>query len=133
MGNACELSKPNIHSLVTPSIPSNVLLSLTTVQLRLSLSLFLPVSLIHSLNSKSCYDRRSVGQSVLVSVTHIGPMTKTKQTPWPLVRKRTIPTDRPRILVANFVDRGVSRGQRGGSPTVVNLSFLDWSRYFSFR
>jgi hypothetical protein len=26
----------------------------------------------------------------------------------------------------------VSRGQRGGSPTVVNLSFLDLSRYFSF-
>jgi hypothetical protein len=24
-----------------------------------------------------------------------------------------------------FVDRGVSRGQRGGSPTVVNLGFLD--------
>jgi hypothetical protein len=32
-----------------------------------------------------------------------------------------------------FVDRGVSRGQRGGSPTVVNLSFLDRSRYFSFK
>jgi hypothetical protein len=32
---------------------------------------------------------------------------------------------------ANFVDRGVSRGQRGGSPTVVNLSFLDQNRYFS--
>jgi hypothetical protein len=29
------------------------------------------------------------------------------------------------ILVPTFVDRGVSRGQRGGSPTVVNLSFLD--------
>jgi hypothetical protein len=28
--------------------------------------------------------------------------------------------------VSTFVDRGVSRGQRGGSPTVVNLSFLDW-------
>jgi hypothetical protein len=28
-------------------------------------------------------------------------------------------------LVSTFVDRGVSRGQRGGSPTVVNLSFLD--------
>jgi hypothetical protein len=27
--------------------------------------------------------------------------------------------------VPTFVDRGVSRGQRGGSPTVVNLSFLD--------
>jgi hypothetical protein len=24
-----------------------------------------------------------------------------------------------------FVDRGVSRGQPGGSPTVFNLSFLD--------
>jgi hypothetical protein len=30
-----------------------------------------------------------------------------------------------RKLVSTFVDRGVSRGQRGGSPTVVNLSFLD--------
>jgi hypothetical protein len=30
-----------------------------------------------------------------------------------------------RNLVSTFADRGVSRGQRGGSPTVVNLSFLD--------
>jgi hypothetical protein len=35
-------------------------------------------------------------------------------------------------LVPAFVDRGVLRGQRGGSPTVVNLSFLDRNRYFSF-
>jgi hypothetical protein len=35
--------------------------------------------------------------------------------------------------VPTFVDRGVSRGQRGGSLTVVNLSFLDRSRYFSFK
>jgi hypothetical protein len=27
--------------------------------------------------------------------------------------------------VPTFVDRGVSRGQRGGSPTVINLHFLD--------
>jgi hypothetical protein len=57
-----------------------------------------------------------------------------QQTSWPLVRKRTIPTDRPplvhEILVPTVVDRGVSRGQRGGSPTVVNLSFLDRSSYF---
>jgi hypothetical protein len=33
-----------------------------------------------------------------------------------------------RNLVPTFVDRGVSRGQRGGSLTVVNLSFLDRSR-----
>jgi hypothetical protein len=30
-----------------------------------------------------------------------------------------------RNLVPTFVDRGVSRGQRGGSPTVANLSFID--------
>jgi hypothetical protein len=35
--------------------------------------------------------------------------------------------------VPTFVDSGVSRGQRGRSPTVVNLSFLDRSRYFSFK
>jgi hypothetical protein len=38
-----------------------------------------------------------------------------------------------RNLVPNLVDRGVLNGQRGGSPTVVNLSFLDRSRYFSFE
>jgi hypothetical protein len=38
-----------------------------------------------------------------------------------------------RNLVPTFVDRGVSRGKRGGSPTVVNLSFLDRSRYFFFQ
>jgi hypothetical protein len=37
------------------------------------------------------------------------------------------------ILVPSFVDRGVSRGQRGGIPTVVNLSFLNRSRYFPFQ
>jgi hypothetical protein len=36
-------------------------------------------------------------------------------------------------LVATFADRGVSRGQRGGSHAVVNLSFLAQSRYFSFK
>jgi hypothetical protein len=38
-----------------------------------------------------------------------------------------------RNLVPTFVDRGMSSGQRGGSPTVVNLSFLDRSHYFSFK
>jgi hypothetical protein len=37
------------------------------------------------------------------------------------------------FLVPTFVDRGVSRGQRGGSLTVINLSFLDRSCYFSFQ
>jgi hypothetical protein len=34
-----------------------------------------------------------------------------------------------RNLVPIFADRGVSRGQLGGSLTVVNLRFLDRSRY----
>jgi hypothetical protein len=52
-----------------------------------------------------------------------------KEIPWPLVQQANS-TDWAtatcrRNLVPTFVDRGVSRGQRGGSPTVVNLSFLD--------
>jgi hypothetical protein len=34
------------------------------------------------------------------------------------------------ILVQTFVDRGVSRGQRGGTSTAINLNVLDRSRYF---
>jgi hypothetical protein len=35
-----------------------------------------------------------------------------------------------RKLVPTFADRGVSRGQCVGSPTAVNLCFLDQNRYF---
>jgi hypothetical protein len=38
-----------------------------------------------------------------------------------------------RNLVPTFVDRGVSRGQRGGFLTVVNISFIDRSRNFPFK
>jgi hypothetical protein len=38
-----------------------------------------------------------------------------------------------RNLMSTSADRGVSRGQRGGTPTSVNLSFLDWSRYLFFQ
>jgi hypothetical protein len=38
-----------------------------------------------------------------------------------------------RILVPTFVDRGMSLGQRGGTSTAVNLSFLDRSLYFFFQ
>jgi hypothetical protein len=68
--------------------------------------------------SKLCYDLPSVGQSVLVSGHNLGPVTNfsfkkavfwdvaprpqnkqtNKQTPWPLVRERTIPTDRPPLV-----------------------------------
>jgi hypothetical protein len=36
-------------------------------------------------------------------------------------------------IVQNFVDRGLSRGQRGGHHTAVNLSFLDRSHYFFYQ
>jgi hypothetical protein len=39
-----------------------------------------------------------------------------------LVRERTIPTERSPLvakLVPTFTDRGVSRGQRGGSYTAI--------------
>jgi hypothetical protein len=38
-----------------------------------------------------------------------------------------------RILVPIYADTEVSGGQCGGSPTVVNLSFLDRSLYFFFQ
>jgi hypothetical protein len=38
-----------------------------------------------------------------------------------------------RNLMPTFADRGVWRGQLGISPMVVNLRFLDWSRYFSLQ
>jgi hypothetical protein len=38
-----------------------------------------------------------------------------------------------RILVPTFADRGMSRGQRGGTLTAINLTFLDRSRYFLFQ
>jgi hypothetical protein len=38
-----------------------------------------------------------------------------------------------RILVPTFADRGVSRDQRGGKTTAVNLSFLDRTHHFFFQ
>jgi hypothetical protein len=38
-----------------------------------------------------------------------------------------------RNSVPTIVDRGVSRGQSAGSPTVVNLSFLDRSHSNGYR
>jgi hypothetical protein len=38
-----------------------------------------------------------------------------------------------RILVSTFADRGVSSGLRGGTPTAVNLNFLDRRNYFFFQ
>jgi hypothetical protein len=50
-----------------------------------------------------------------------------QQTPGLLVRKRLIDSS------LKFAERGVPRGQRDGTLTAVILSFLDRSRYFSFK
>jgi hypothetical protein len=62
-------------------------------------------------------------------------MTTKKKTPWLLVCKRTVLTERP-SLVGEFWYQllqieGVSRGQCSRTPTAINLSFIDWSYYLS--
>ena len=59
-----------------------------------------------------------------------------QKTPWPLSASelyRESSRRRSAKLVPTFADRGVSRGRRNGSPTAVNLCFLDRSRYFLFK
>jgi hypothetical protein len=61
---------------------------------------------------------------------------QTKQTPLPLVRKRTIPTERPPPIGGFECQLLWTEGCLGrcrGTPTAVNISFLDRSRYFFFQ
>jgi hypothetical protein len=52
-----------------------------------------------------------------------------------LVRKRTIPTERPPLVgeVPTIADRGVLRGRGVTDPHAVFPAFLDGSRYFSIK
>jgi hypothetical protein len=76
-----------------------------------------------------------------ISTLHIYPLmaesqltlSNIKETPWLLVRKRTIPTERPPLVgevSANFCGWRVSRGHCNRSPRPL-ICFLDQSRYFS--
>jgi hypothetical protein len=81
------------------------------------------------------HETKSRGISDFCPVQHRGTLLTTKQiktnsvalspqanyTDWSTATCR-------RNLVPTVVDRGVSPGKRGGSPVVVNLSFLDRSR-----
>jgi hypothetical protein len=78
-----------------------------------------------------CLHRRITQQMLLAYHRHnktnsVAFRPQAKYTDWSTTAFR-------RNLVPTFVDRGVSRGQRGGSPTAVNLSFLDRSSYFFFQ
>jgi hypothetical protein len=62
--------------------------------------------------------------------------SQNKQNPWPLVRKRTITTERPPLVCELYFQLLRIEGCRVVSatdPHVVNLNFLDWSRYFPFK
>jgi hypothetical protein len=65
-------------------------------------------------------------QTSTVCIHSVAPSPRANYTDWTTATCR-------RNLMPTFVDRGVSRGQRGWSLIVVNLSFLDRSRYFSFK
>jgi hypothetical protein len=68
-------------------------------------------------------------QNIAISVKQTNAVAfspQAKSTDWATANGR-------RISVPTFADTGVSRHQRGVPPTVVNLSVLDRSRYFSFK
>jgi hypothetical protein len=67
-----------------------------------------------------------VGITLLTKTNSLALSPRANYTDWAVATCR-------RNLVPTLVDRGMSRGQRGGSPTVGNLSFLDRSRYFFFQ
>jgi hypothetical protein len=90
-------------------------------------TLFSPFLLLRSLPLSRCFIllRVADGSWKLVSQTKqtnsVALSPQANYTDWSTVTCR-------RNLVPTFVDRGVSRGKRGGSPAVVNLSFLEQSR-----
>jgi hypothetical protein len=58
---------------------------------------------------------------------------KQKGNPWHVVRKRTMPTERPSLVgevSANFLRIAGAAWSAQRNSTVVNLGFLDRSRYF---
>jgi hypothetical protein len=68
---------------------------------------------VHTLNSKCGYNL-----FLFASIYSVAFSPQANYTDWATAtcQWNVLPT---------FVDRGVSRGQRGGSPTIVNFSFLD--------
>jgi hypothetical protein len=75
-------------------------------------------------NQKGDFIVRDVSPALLLFLSPTDPSSSSQQnkkqnTPWLLVPKRIIPTPRPSTVgdaSADFADRGVSRGQRDGSP-----------------
>jgi hypothetical protein len=67
--------------------------------------------------NNTCQSRyRTTNENICYKTNSVALSPQANYTDWATATCR-------RNLVPNFVDRGVSRGQRGGFPTVVNLQF----------
>jgi hypothetical protein len=88
--------------------------------------LSLKFELMTPLHPRWLIHRHNDKQTNKQTTNSVAPSAQANDTDWATATCR-------RNLVPIFLDREVSRGERGGSPTVVNLSFLDRSRYFSFQ
>jgi hypothetical protein len=78
----------------------------------------------------------AIRRSTLWDIDSIVIQPINKQTPWLLVHKRTITTERPPLggeVSANLCGYRMSHGQRNRFTTAVNLGFLDRSSYFSIQ
>jgi hypothetical protein len=108
--------------------------------------MWLLLFLVHrflSLWWRRCYVKRSVGsyerhavtsqKTTIFTVTAVKTWNLTNSVAFSQQENYTDWTTATGRRMSVPVDRGVSRGQRGGSPTAVNLSFLDRSRYFFFQ
>jgi hypothetical protein len=73
---------------------------------------------VQSPNDSECYTKKKLRGSFSLQANY---------TDWATANCRR------NVLVPTIADRGVTRGQRGGIPTVLNSNFLDRSRYFSFK
>jgi hypothetical protein len=86
-------------------------------------------------NNKGHTTHNEYNANILTATTNTI-TTTIKKTPWPLVPKQTIPTERPKLVgevSANFLRiEGVAwSAQR--IPTAVNIGFHDRSHYFFFQ
>jgi hypothetical protein len=89
------------------------------VSLSIGFKCFIPVLCLHASVCMALAMDRQTRIGRLKEHTHsVALSPQAKYTDWATATFR-------RNLVSTSADRGVSRGQRGGFPTVVNLSVLD--------
>jgi hypothetical protein len=122
-------------TLVTPSLANRFLLvlwQLTEVAVALTPVLITGHDTVECLPSQPAY-LRSKSKFPLISLFHHSQTNKTNSVAW--VLEKTIPSDRrlSAKLVSIYADKGLSRSQRGGSPTAVIPIFKTRDAAFSYK